>query len=335
MGFLRRLPKVEKLERRRNVGKLSRAARYTDPLVDREGRPVDLGVGIRRNAVAALGRIADRAGGPAVRDALRDRDEGVRLAAVEAAVAIADEELVDAAIDSVARWPASEPDSRREAVDTLVGHGVPRVGVEMARKLIDPASPLDDDAGPMLARLSISLGSADDVAVFLARTLGGADATSSERAARLLPWFPEQALEPVTAALGDDRAVPHAIALLGALRDPRAREPLTELLGDPDPAIRRDAVLALGQLKDPRTAEALLRASLDPEYSVRSEAVAALNLLGAAGVLAGVFAYLRPHVAQLPGHGVGDRELVDGRPHTPEPLRRRVASAARRLLLDS
>jgi HEAT repeat protein len=335
MGLVRRLPKVEKLERRRDVKKLSRAARYTDPVVDRDGRPVDLGAGIRRDAVAALGRVGDIAGAAAVRDALRDRDEDVRLAAIQAAVAIADEDLADRTLDSVARWPASERASRRQAVDALVNGGLPRAGVEMARKLLDPAAPMDDDAGPMLSRLSRETGDAEAVAAQLAQTLADADPARRDRAAQLLHWFPDEALERVIGALGEDRARLQAIALLGDLRDARAREPLAEILTDPDPVVRRQAVVALGQLKDPRAAEALLRASLDPDYTVRSEAVAALNRLGAAGVLVGLFSYLRPRVPSVGGAADLNRRLAAGDSEHPEPLRRRIGGVARRLLADS
>lgn len=70
-----------------------------------------------------------------------------------------------------------------------------------------------------------------------------------------------------------------AVAALGALRDARGHEPLSQALSHGDWRVRRDAAEALGRLGDPRACEALSSALLDDERLVRRAAATALRSL--------------------------------------------------------
>ncbi len=105
---------------------------------------------------------------------------------------------------------------------------------------------------------------------------------SSPRLAEVLVEMGSDAVEPLVAAL-DSQSINlrvWAARILGRIRDRRGVSPLTELLDDPAPEVRRAVVEALGWLGDthavPAVASTLLR---DPTPRVRTAAAAALGRL--------------------------------------------------------
>jgi HEAT repeat protein len=90
------------------------------------------------------------------------------------------------------------------------------------------------------------------------------------------------------------RAAANALILMP---DPRAAEPLTAALRDPDELVRVNAALALGELQGPRpeyerTLEPLLAALDDPSAQVRAMAASALGLRKDARAIAGLVRHL-------------------------------------------
>lgn len=73
-----------------------------------------------------------------------------------------------------------------------------------------------------------------------------------------------------------ESAVRHAVAILGALREPRAEELLHEVLPHPDARTRRAAVAALAQFRSEEAGAAIALAAQDESPLVRARAVAAL-----------------------------------------------------------
>ena len=68
-----------------------------------------------------------------------------------------------------------------------------------------------------------------------------------------------------------------AVSTLGKMKDPRAVPALIKALQDPKGYVRRRAASALGEIKDPRAIDPLIQALHDPESYVRRKAAAALG----------------------------------------------------------
>jgi hypothetical protein len=83
------------------------------------------------------------------------------------------------------------------------------------------------------------------------------------------------AVQPLIAALDDDRAQYYAIRALGHLKSPAATQALSHILLDRGYGPRRYAALALGQIGDPKAVPALQKALSDVPH-VRADALDAL-----------------------------------------------------------
>jgi HEAT repeat protein len=210
---------------------------------------------------AALGHLGGPEAVKALRDALADRDEDVRRAAVLA--------LAECASPGDVETTAALLHRAREDRDRPVRHfamaGLGRMG--------------DAAAVPYLAR-EFATGDADDRA-FAALALGalGRRCDDETRAAvgRLLrPEFVRR----------EDPDLRGALAVsLGLLGDPRSVEPLRAVLAERGPEeVRGHVALALGLLRDAGSADALRSAAVDMTRPVlQREAAIALGLLGDRG----------------------------------------------------
>ena len=78
-----------------------------------------------------------------------------------------------------------------------------------------------------------------------------------------------------------------AVTALGKSDDPRAIRPLMDLATDPDPAIRRGAIVALGQLKSGRPVEVLIARLRDrtEQKDIRQQAAETLAAIRSTGAL--------------------------------------------------
>src|SRR3954469_25453876 len=79
-----RPPRVRKLAEKGDVGGLIRALTYRDPVKDREGRILDLGMRTRLAAVEALAGLTGKQAMTGLSMALDDGEIEVRRAAIEA-----------------------------------------------------------------------------------------------------------------------------------------------------------------------------------------------------------------------------------------------------------
>lgn len=126
------------------------------------------------------------------------------------------------------------------------------------------------------------LKEAGDTAALI-RYLGNADPSVRWQAADALGACGEKAVPPLIRALKSG-SVPvrlGAAGSLGAIRNPRATGPLTEIAGrDPSPEVRWAAVLALGEIGSLGSVPFLVSLLGDPDRYVRYGAATALGRLG-------------------------------------------------------
>src|SRR3954453_15235871 len=127
-------PNVDRLARKEDVEGLCRALRYRDAVTPRDGETVDIGLSIRRKAVAALRDVGDPAVNAAAREAVEDEDEQVALDAVELlSLRGADEELVDAVLRGRPERPGRVRAALREGV---LGLGDPAAASLLAERYV-------------------------------------------------------------------------------------------------------------------------------------------------------------------------------------------------------
>ena len=289
-----RRPNVRRMTRRGDLAGLVEALEYNDPVADRRGHSVDLGVPVRMAAVEALAQSTHPDAVSGLVRALDDDHGGVRSTAIGALRARREDRVTRALVARVAS-PAS-PDgegerSRAEALDALLDTGDPRTPELLVLALVhrDDDGPLDEsDASSVAAVLAMSAAAADGVAWRLVPLLGHHRPAVCDRAETCLTWLEGPSVEPLTAALDRPDIRGRAARVLGRLRDNRAVGALTDMVFDHDPAVRCAVVQALGEIKDISAATALLRCSRDDEHGVRVAASRALRGLGAAGTVAAI-----------------------------------------------
>ena len=205
-------------------------------------------------AVAASVYAAETAGAPAATDvveplfaALHDKDQSVRLSAVEALGEIRDARAVEPLI---AALKDEDVDVRASAVRALGEIGDVRAFEPLSAALTDE------------------------------------DANVRFRARQALGNMGQTAVEPLIAALKDENYAVRleAATALGDIGDARAVEPLSAALKDEDASVRLSAVTALGRIGDARAVEPLIAALKDEDANVRLGAVTALGDMGQAAV---------------------------------------------------
>jgi len=290
--FSRRRPNVRRLARRGDVAGLIRALEHTDIVLDRQGRPWDVGGLVRRDAVEALAGRDDPAALEALIGRLSDEDESVRLAAIGAIRHRPDGQVIRALAGGVGSWPSPEGDgSRAEALDALLEIGHPRTLELLVVAMVRRAGgrPLDESDASSLRTVQAHHGeTVREVTWRLIAPLTDDRVEVEDRAETMLTWLEPHSLEPLVAALDRPQVRCRAARALGTLRDNRAVGPLVDTIFDQDPTVRRTVARALGEIKDPSAAGVLLRSSRDPDYGVRDAAIGALDQLGAAAVMVAV-----------------------------------------------
>jgi HEAT repeat protein len=298
-----RRPNVSKLERRHDVAGLGAAARFRDVVPDQAGRPVDLGVDVRTQAVDALGRVDDQSATPALLDALRDDSHQVRTAAVAALGRRSD----PAATDGLATAALGVDELSTVALQALDARMSPDVAHRLAVAYLDGHQGTDEAGAETLCRAISSLSEPRVILETVVARLGSADRHTRERAGRVLAAYPEQSRDLLLAALRDERLRDDAALALGRLRDSVATPALCDLLDAPSTETRRAAAWALGQIQDPQAVEALLRGSNDRDYPVRQAAIEALRGMGPAATVWGIASVVRQMLPELER---GDRQEV-------------------------
>jgi HEAT repeat protein len=299
------------MERRADVAALRRVLTERDMLKETGGALVDVALGRRLDAVAALARIGDDAAIDALAPALYDPQTRVRAAALEAAGLAPPPEFLKHLAVAVARWrDGGLQELRRYALELLVKTQDPDLGPLHVKALLDlrgdeELDEVDGDAVRRLVAADPSGAIAEALAARLILELLGEDRGRRERAATLMVALGDTAAEPLIAALEDEALRPATIRVLGRLRDGRAGPLLLEVLRAGSVAERVAAADALGELRDPRTADDLLQAAFAEEAELRDAAMNALDRLGSAGVVVAVTGVLDPLLGVLARHDPG------------------------------
>jgi HEAT repeat protein len=305
-----RPPKVEKLRRKNDVDGLVRALRYQDPVRDRDGVVVDLGVEVRKLATEALAGIAGDAATGGLLRALDDPEESVRISAVRGLRERGDAGAAEQLTSAVTNW--TEPEyatARGEALEALASLRDPAAPRRLVAGLVTRGAELDPETDAEVLRRLTQAGGHDALAGtiedLVARLREG---TAGARERAMLVWLAPDSVDPLIRALGDEAGRREAIFALGAIHDSRAVEKLCSiLLGEDEPSIRTAAAWALGEIKDPAAVESLLVATADSDYHVRSEASASFDKLGNAAIAVAMSALVRPALE----NGAGPRDAIE------------------------
>ena len=295
-------PNVKALAKRADADGLVAAAGYQDLIPAPGDGTLDRGAPVRQGAIIALGALGPEAGTDAVKAALTDPSDEVRVAAVR--VLFAREDAVSLAA-ALAWLPADRGHSRPLAIRALLELRRPACAPSLTRALV--CAPGDGPVGIDEATLLKFLLDADE----------GTDAPG-EVVEELLAMTAPVSTEGVIAELNAGAAPHRAATVLGQIKDMRALEPLVEGLLHRDARVRAECAAALGELRDPAAVEALIRASRDPEHRVRAQAGWALDRLGMVALVVGVSTMIRPMILEA-------LEAVETRPALAEAENGRAA----------
>lgn len=291
-------PKVKALARRGDVDALVAAAGFQDLIPGPDGATVDRGAQIRQEAILALGALSPEAGADAVRAALADASDEVRVAAVQVLYARKDAASLTAGL---AWLPRRRGHGRLLAIRALAKLRRPDCAAALASTLvnaIDPA-PVEDDEMTLLGLLldaDETSTAASKVVEELLTALADERDPVADRAEELLALIAPASTEGVIAELWVGAAPCRAAAVLARIKDTRALEPLMQALLHPDARVRAQAAAALGELRDPAAVEALIHATRDPDHRVRAQAGSALDRLGMVALVVGVSTLVRPMI---------------------------------------
>jgi HEAT repeat protein len=291
-------PNVKALAKRGDADGLVAAAGYQDLIPAPGEGMLDRGAQIRHEAIVALGALGPEAGTDAVKAALTDPSDEVRVAAVRVLFAREDADSLAAAI---AWLPAERGHSRPLALRALLELGRPSCAPTLTRALVGAPgdAPVGDDEGKLLKLMLDADEGADfsgEVVEELLVALADERDALADRAEELLVLLAPDSTEGVIAELGAGAAPHRAAAVLAQIKDTRALEPLMEGLLHRDSRVRAECARALGELRDPAAVEALIRASRDPEHRVRAQAGWALDRLGMIALVVGVTTMIRPMI---------------------------------------
>jgi len=204
--------------------------------------------------------------------ALKNRDEDVRMGAAKALVEIGDATAVEPLIQALkdedvsVRWYAAEA-----------------LGEIGDARAVEPLIQALKDKGVSVRRYAAeALGKIGDARAVepLIQALKDEDASVRYYAAEALGNIGDaRAVEPLVQALKDEASFvrSNAAEALGKIGDARAVEPLIQALKDEDWLVRSRAANALGEIRDARAVEPLIRALGDEDSNVRSGAKLALK----------------------------------------------------------
>jgi HEAT repeat protein len=280
-------PNVKALARRGDAYALAAAAGYQDLISAGGDTMVDRGAPVRKEAILALGRLGPECGTAAVRAALADPADEVRMAAIR--VVAAREEATQLAAAVAWMPPAKDGQSRALAITALRELRRPECARTLAAALVDAPgddSVTDDEAA--LLRLLVEAEAESEVAreavAELLGALGDEREAVSARAQELLVRLAPFGTEALVSELKVGAAPHRAAAVLAQIKDTRALKPLIDGLLNRDPRVRAECARALGELRDPAAVEPLFQAARDSDHRVRSQGRWALDQLGTGGV---------------------------------------------------
>jgi HEAT repeat protein len=289
-------PNVKGLARRGDADALVAACGFQDLVPAPGGGTRDRGAQVRQEAVLALGALGPEFGTDAVRAALLDPADTVRVAAIRVLRVREDATTLAAGLP----WlPADDTHSRPHAIRALLDLGEPGSAASLSDALVrlpGQAPAGDDEAAVLKALLDADDGAeaASEVVEQLLVALSDEREEVADRAEELLALLEPVSTEDVIAELTAGAAPHRAAAVLARIKATRALEPLMEGLIHRDARVRAACAQALGELRDPAAVEPLIHASRDPDHRVRAQAGWALDRLGMIALIVGVSTMIRP-----------------------------------------
>jgi hypothetical protein len=288
-------PNVRKLALRRDLSGLARAARYVEPLTDRDGREWDAGTAVRLGAVAELaGSASDEARGALI-GVLDDADPEVRAAAVQALSRSGlDGKVAGALIEGIATWKVPPYAAAVEsAVAGLIDSGLEEIVEYVAVRMVRAEAPLQGHHEVALKTLLAADARGETATRWVADCVclyapdSHADVGRYERAETIVGWLGDSARERIVERVLSGNADPAVIKVAGESADPRVIDPLIALLDHEASEVRATAATSLGRLRHSRAAEALIHATQDRDPVVRRAAAEAFDSIGMAAAIAG------------------------------------------------
>lgn len=267
-------------------------ARAVVPLI---GKVQDSASDVRKVVARALGELGDARAASALMLALQDAAQEVRIEAVgalgklgsdEATLAIAP--LIEPAAETeVAPMPmfgrpgrpvpAAPASATASEVRSAALRALGRIGSEQAVKVLVSALAKDDPAAPRSAVRDALVSSGKNAVPVLVATLSGSPSTSTAAGAALvLGALKAGEGAPAIVRSMQRGVVPlrHGLRALAGVGSPAALPTVLELLDDPDPAVRREAVRAAIALLDPAHADGR---AVDPASEVLADAATPID----------------------------------------------------------
>src|ERR687895_158661 len=221
-------PNVKALAKRGDEDGLVAASGYQDLIAAPDGGMLDRGAAIRTEAILALGRLGPEAGTEAVRAALSDPADAVRVAAIR--VLFAHRAAVSLA-SALAWLSADHGHSRALAIRALLELRVPECAPALAVALVNATgeAPVGDDEAALLQLLVHAATGADtaaDAVEELLIALADERDPVADRAEELLVLIAPVSTEGVIAELKAGAAPHRAAAVLAQIKDTRALDRL-------------------------------------------------------------------------------------------------------------
>ena len=230
----------------------------------------------RGEVLALIARRGGPAAAHAIIETMKDKDEAVRLAAINAAGAFSDEKAAAALIGILASAGKAEQDAARQALGRMPGDAA-TAAVARAIASASPAEKRD------LVSVLTARGARSHVDVLLSCAK---DADAGVRAAALaaLESLADESQTPALADLllkakpEDKQAVEKALAAVcgRAANKDAAAEPILQAMGGADVPTRAALVRVLGRTGGGKALAAVRAAAKDPQAEIQDAAIRAL-----------------------------------------------------------
>ena len=304
-------PNVKRLARRNRFEALAAALQYHDWAQLRDGSYVDLGITVRRDAVAALADSDDPRASDALAWALSDSALPVRVGAVNALGRRLEPAVATALADAYLRFDAAGDEVPRSAALAALRSN-PRVTAAPVVRAVSERTgqrELTESEAGLLRALADGGSEATELTVAALVDALADDTATAERAVEGLVALGGDSVPALLEAMNDHRRRAPAAIALGRCGDGRSVEALVTLLTDQRASVRRAAAETLGDLRDPRAVAPLVAAAQDEDHETRVAAASALSRLGSAGLIVEIASISRQSgggwSASVPGEAAG------------------------------
>jgi HEAT repeat protein len=280
-------PNVKRLARRNRFEALAAALQYHDWAQLRDASYVDLGITVRRDAVAALADSDDPRASDALAWALSDSALPVRVGAVNALAGRLEPAVATTLADAYLRFDDAGDEVQRSAALAALRSN-PRITAAPVVRAVSERTgqrELTESEAGLLRALAEGGSEATELTVAALVDVLADDTDTAERGVEGLVALGGDSVPALLEAMNDHRRRAQAAIALGRCGDGRSVEALVRLLTDQRSGVRRAAAETLGDLRDPRAVAPLVAAAQDEDHETRVAAASALDRLGSAGLI--------------------------------------------------